>query len=186
MDVNSLYADIDYEGEANACCKKLEIRKNKTVLLSTLKSFILLILKSIFFRFCNIFYLQKKGTVIGIPMATNYATLSMNMFVTLFLNEFHKKSGKKHVIWVRFIDDIFFIWTDGIDLLKEILPFCQKYSETKNMKSVIKLEISQSTKTINFLDVFITLKQLTLSTTVFPKSADAHICLNLKSCHPNI
>ena len=110
----------------------------------------------------------------------------MNMFFTLLLNEYHKKSGKKHVIWVRFIDDIFFIWTDGIDLLKEILPFCQKYSETKNMKSVIKLEISKSTKTINFLDVFITLKQLTLSTTVFPKSADAHICLNLISCHPNI
>ena len=52
------------------------------------------------------------------------------------------------------------------------------------MKSVIKFEISESTKTINFLDICITLNQQTLSTTVFSKPADAHIYLNPKSCHP--
>ena len=56
-------------------------------------------------------------------------------------------------------DDIFFIWTDGEDSLKEFLVFYQKYSEAKNMKSVIKFVISQSTKTINFLDVFIALNK---------------------------
>ena len=61
MDVNSLYADIDYEREANACYKKLETRKNKTVLLSTLKSFILLILKSIFFGFVIFFIYKNRG-----------------------------------------------------------------------------------------------------------------------------
>ena len=86
--------------------------------------------------------------------------------------------------WKRFIDDIFFIWTDDEDWLKEVLVFCQKYSKTKNMKSVIKFEVSHSTKTINFLDVCITLNQQTLLTTVFSKPADAHIYLNPKSCHP--
>ena len=74
--------------------------------------------------------------------------------------------------------------TDGEDSLKGFLAFCQKYIETKNMKSAIKFEISQSTKTISFLDVCITLNQQTLSTTVFSKPADAHIYLNPKSCHP--
>ena len=87
-------------------------------------------------------------------------------------------------MWLRFIDDIFFIWTDGEDSLKEFLALCQKYSETKNMKSVIKFEISPSTKTINYLDVCITLYQQTLSTTVFSKPTDAYIYLNPKSCHP--
>ena len=86
--------------------------------------------------------------------------------------------------WKRFIDDIFFIWTDGEDSLKEFLAFCQEYSKTKNMKSVIKFEISHSIKTINFLDVCITLNQQTLSTTVFSKPTDAHMYLNPKCCHP--
>ena len=120
----------------------------------------------------------------GTPVAANYADLFMNMFETSFLNDSHKKTGKKHLIWLRFIDDIFFIWTNVEDSLEKFLAFCQKYSETKNMKSVIKFEISQSTKTVNFLDVCITLNQQTLSTTVFSKPTDAHIYLNPKSCHP--
>ena len=48
----------------------------------------------------------------------------------------------------------------------------------------IKFEISQSTKTINFLDVCITLNQQTLSTILFSKPTDAHIYLNPKSFHP--
>ena len=87
-------------------------------------------------------------------------------------------------IQLRFINDIFFIWTDGENSLKEFLVFCQKYSETKNMKSVIKFEISQSIKTINFLDINTTLNQQILSATVFSKPKDAHINLNPKSCYP--
>ena len=87
-------------------------------------------------------------------------------------------------IWLPFIDDVFFIWTDGEDLLKKFLAFCEKYSETNNMKSVIKFKISQSTKTINFLDIYITLNQQALSTTVFSKPTGAHIYLNPKSCRP--
>ena len=52
------------------------------------------------------------------------------------------------------------------------------------MKSAIKIKISQSTKTINFVDVCITLNQQTLSPTVFSKPTDAHIYLNPKPCPP--
>ena len=82
--------------------------------------------------------------------------------------------------WKRFIDDIFFIWTDGEDWLKEFLVFCQKYSKTKNMKSVIKFEISHSTKTINFLDVCITLNQQTLPPSFQnPQALTSTLTLNL-------
>ena len=69
-------------------------------------------------------------------------------------------------------------------IMQSYLWSCLKYSETKNMKSVIKFKISQYAKTINFLDVCITLNQQNLSTTVFSKPTDAHIYLNPKSCHP--
>ena len=157
MDVNSLYTNIDHEEGADACYNKTETRKNKTVPSNTLKYCILLILKSNIFRFCNTFHIQKKGTAMGTPMAANYANLFMDMFEHHFLMTSTKKTGKKPLIWLRFIDDIFFIWTDGEDSLKEFLAFCLKYSETKNMESALKFEISQSTKTINFLDVCITL-----------------------------
>ena len=49
-----------------------------------------------------------------------------------------------------------------------------KYSE-KKISSVIKVEISQSIKTISFLDVCSTPNQRTLSTAVFPKP--------LNTCH---
>ena len=53
------------------------------------------------------------------PIAANYANLFMDMFETTLLNDFHKKTGKKPLIWLRFIDVIFFISTDGEDSLKE-------------------------------------------------------------------
>ena len=84
----------------------------------------------------------------GSPVAANYADLFMDMLETSLLNDFHKKTGKKLLIWLRFIDDIFFIWTDVEDSLKEFLAFYQKYSETKNMKSVIT-SISYSSPLIN-------------------------------------
>ena len=74
------------------------------------------------------------GKAMGTPIVANYANLFMDMFEISLLNDFHKKTGKKPLIWLRFIDDVFFIWTDGEDSLNECLAFCQKYSETKNMK----------------------------------------------------
>ena len=37
------------------------------------------------------------------PMAANYAKLNMNMFETSLLIDVHKKTGKKPLIWLRFI-----------------------------------------------------------------------------------
>ena len=54
-----------------------------------------------------------------------------------------------------------------------------------NMRSVIKFEIPQSSKIINFLDVCITLNQRTLTTTVFSKPTDTPIYLNPKFCYPD-
>ena len=75
------------------------------------------------------------------PMTANYANLFKHIFETSLLNDFRRNTGKNPFIWLHFINDIFFVSTDGEDSLKELLVFCQKYNETKNMKSVIKFEI---------------------------------------------
>ena len=56
----------------------------------------------------------------GSPMAANYENLFMDMFELSFLNDFYKETGKKPSMWLRFIDDIFFILTHGKESLKRI------------------------------------------------------------------
>ena len=53
-------------------------------------------------------YKQIKGTAMGTPMAVNYANLFLNKFETELLMEFEKEFGVKPLVWMRYIDDIFF------------------------------------------------------------------------------
>ena len=51
MDVSSLYTNIDHEEGTEACFKKLEERKNKSIPSIVIKTLIFMILKSNTFRF---------------------------------------------------------------------------------------------------------------------------------------
>ena len=80
MDVSSLYTNIDHEEGAEACFKKLEERKNKSIPSIVIKNLILMILKSNAFRFGNEYFRQKTGTALGTPMAPNYADIFTDSF----------------------------------------------------------------------------------------------------------
>ena len=54
---------------------------------------------------------------------------------------------------MRYIDDIFFIWTNGEDTLKDFIKFCDNYSGSRKMKSNIRYESCSSNESVNFLDV---------------------------------
>ena len=184
MDVSSLYTNIDHNEGADACFQKLETRTNKHIPSIVIKRLILSILESNVFQFGLKFLIQIMGTAMGTPMACNYANIFMDNFETKLLNDYFKKSGKRPLIWFRFIDDIFFIWNDDQQSLNDFLNFCQNYSDLKKMKSKIKFEVCQSIERVNFLDVTVSIKEGTLATTVFSKPTDAHIYLNATSCHP--
>ena len=100
------------------------------------------------------------------------------------LNDYYQKTKRKPLIWLRFIDDIFFIWPHGHETLNDFLDFAQNYSSSKRMKSKIKFEIHQSTESVNFLDVNITLTNGRLSTSLYSKPTDSHLYLDNSSCHP--
>ena len=65
MDVSSLYANIHHEEGAEACFKKLEERKNKSVPSIVIKNLILMIFNSNPFRFSNEYCSQIIGTAMG-------------------------------------------------------------------------------------------------------------------------
>ena len=74
-------------------------------------------------------------------MAPNYANLFMDNFEKNLLRDYSQKTGLSPLVWFRFIDDIFFIWTGNKDSLDHFISFTQNYSKSKNMKSKIKSEI---------------------------------------------
>ena len=133
MDVSSLYTNINHEEGAQACFEKLQQRKNKRIPSLLLKNLILIVLKSNVFRFGNCIYQQIKGTAMGTPMAPNYANLFMDKFERTLIDDYRKKTGLTPLVWYRYIDDIFFIWTHGNDTLDDFTNFTQNVGESINM-----------------------------------------------------
>ena len=61
------------------------------------------------------------GTAMGTPMAPNYANLFMTQVETDMLNDYEAETGLRPIIWLRYIDDIFFLWTYDEQSLKDLL-----------------------------------------------------------------
>ncbi|XP_066926568.1 uncharacterized protein [Clytia hemisphaerica] len=153
MDVASLYTNIDHEEGANACFDHLEQRNKKSISSSYLKKLILLVLRVKRIPIWEQHLPPIKGTAMGTPMAPNYANLFMASLETKMLDEYYELTKLRPLVWYRYIDDIFFIWTHGNESLNQFIDFCNNFSKNRKMKSTIQYETHQSTDSVNFLDV---------------------------------
>ena len=82
------------------------------------------------------------------------------------------------LIWLRYIDDIFFIWIHGE---KELEKFMSSFdSFTPNLKFTYE----SSKKDISFLDLKVSLTKGKLSTDLHIKATDCHQYLHYSSGHP--
>ena len=89
--------------------------------------------------------------------------------------EIFEKSHVQAYLWLRDLDDIFCIWTKGLENLKEFLGFLN------NVHPSIKFTMEYYQKQINILDVLISknYNESSLITTLFTKSFDTHQYLML-------
>ena len=78
------------------------------------------ILKLNYFNFGNQPFLQVKGTAMEIEMAPQYANIFMANLEKNFLQNTHNKP----LIYLRYIDDIFLLWTHGEE---KLLPILQRF-----------------------------------------------------------
>ena len=102
------------------------------------------------------------------------------MFLSIFEYDMLDQYHIKPFICLHYIDDIFMIWNESEDKLKDFLP----YINTAN--PAIQFTHAHSFKSINFLDVFVTLTDDgTISTDLYIKPIDTHQYLHVNSCHPN-
>jgi peptide-methionine (R)-S-oxide reductase len=128
------------------------------------------------FEFNSEFFLQKSGTAIGTKMAPAYA----NVFMCEFERDLLSRSVYRPYAWFRFIDDIFLVWTEGEERLKEFLTFMNSLNPS------IQFTSDFSYSRVNFLDVSVSLgPDGTITTDLFVKPTDTHQYLQWTSCHPN-
>ena len=139
----SLYTNIPHNEGINACDHFLRTSSHNTIPTGTLCDLIRMILTMNNFSFNDNHYLQIHGTAMGTKMAPSYANLFLGYFET---NALENAPFKPHT-WLRYIDDIFMIWTEGLDNLKIFIDYLN------NIHSTIKFTSSRSFTHIPFLDV---------------------------------
>ena len=112
----------------------------------------------------------------GTRVAPTYANLFMSKLETDMLNSYQLKPK----IWLRYIDDIFFIWEHGEEELTKWLEHLNNYHKT------IKFTSEWSTEKINFLDTWVQKGQdrNKLYTNLHTKPTDTNSYLRYDSAHP--
>ena len=126
------------------------------------------------FKFLGQHYLQMSGTAMDSKIAPSYANLFMGMSEKQMLSSYKHKP----LVYFRYMDYIFMIWTGGEDSLNDFLTHCN--SQTKN----IQFEQTISNASIPFLVVSVTLEDGKLTTDLYCKFPDKHQYLYHRSCHP--
>ena len=118
---------------------------------------------------------QDSGTAIGTKCAPTYACIYKDEVETEFL----KTQERTPPIWFRYIDDISFIWTHGMEHLE---TFLQKLN---NFNPDLKFTYESKEKEISLLDVKVKLNEGEISMDLCIKSSDSHQYLHFTSTHFN-
>ena len=128
------------------------------------------------FRFNGEVFLQRSGTAMGTRVAPTYANIFMSDFEDRFVYTYHKQPR----LWLRFIDDIFFIWEHGELELQNFLDYLNGVHPT------IKFTSEHSSEKVNFLDVWAVKREDGyLITDLYSKPTDSNNYLHYRSAHPS-
>ena len=178
IDVKSLYTNIPNDEGIKACIDMLEDYNHHDTHTEHRTEILSIILNQNFFTFNNEYFLQIHGTTMGTPMAPTYANIFMAVLEKeLLLNA---PGGLIPLEWIRFIDDIFAIWTHGIETLNKFLDYINELHRT------IKFDYTFSHKTVNFLDTTIYLNNDNkLESDLYIKPTDRTLLLHHNSFHPH-
>ena len=126
-DVRSLNTSIPHKEGLEALKKHFIMRKYREKKANTILEFSELVLNSNQFKFLGQHYLQMSGTAMGTEMTPSYANLFMGVLEKQMLSSYKHKP----LVYLRYIDDILMIWTDGEDSLNDFVTHCN--SQNKNI-----------------------------------------------------
>ena len=116
---------------------------------------------------------QISGTAIGAKFAPPYACI----FIDRVEREFLEAEDIKPWVWLRYIDDIFFIWTEGENKLESFLQRLNTFHPN------LKFTHEKSKTSVNFLDVVVRINGDKFETDLYSKPTDCHQFLEFNSAH---
>ena len=176
MDVRSIYTSIQTNEDIAVTKKRYDSYFHKTLPTKVITTFLALILTLNNFLFNSKFYLQINGCAMGTICAAAYANIFRAEFEQ---NYIYPLTKDKSVLFLRYTDDIFMIWTKSEKHLKDFT------SELNQRHASIKFDYKFDCKQIEFLDILLHIdEQSKLQTTFFRKSSDRQNFLNAKLEHP--
>ena len=124
IDVVGLYPHSLHNEGVEAIRKILNTRTNQEIPTDDIVDLAELVLKNNNFEFDGKHFLQKCG--IGTRMAPAYANIFMDDLESRLLD----LAPVKPYLWLRYIDDIFMVWTAGEEQLQEFLQWINQYHNT--------------------------------------------------------
>ena len=173
-DVVGLYPSIPHDAGLKTSYEKLEERTEKKIPSANLVEMADFVLKNYFFEFDTKIIQQISGTAIGTKCAPPYACLFMDRVE----NEFLDSELVKPWLWLRYIDDVFFIWTESEEKLEGFL------NRLNDFHPNLKFTHEKSKSSVNFLDVSVSIVDNKIETDLYCKPTDCHQFLHFNSAHP--
>ena len=173
-DVVGLYPSIPHKAGLEALRRRLNKRETFEIPTEAMVQMAEFVLKNNFFEFNREVKRQKSGTAIGTKFAPPYACIFMDEVETEFL----KSQELQPFLWLRYIDDIFFIWTHGTQELDSFLNELNKFHPN------LSFTYETSEERVNFLDLNVSIRNGAISTDLYIKPTDGHQYLHYKSSHP--
>ena len=174
VDVVGIYPSIPHEAGLQALEEALGNRNHKQIPTEKLLKMAQFVLKNNFSEFNNDVFQQISGTAIGTKFTLPYACIFMDQIETNFL----RTQSHQPMVWFRYIDDIFFIWTHGEEKPEEFMADFNAFNLN------IQFTYESSKKSIAFLDLDVALNNGTLDSNVHVKPTDRHQYLLYSSSHP--
>ena len=154
----------------------LETHFDKSILSNSLCDLASIILKNNYFENQELKYLQKRGFVI----ATKFAPPHSSLFMTELEKRIFQNSQFNPFLWLRYLDEIFGIWTQCSQKLNKLFNCINSLHPTVNFTK------DYSTTEINFLGVTVTKVGNKLETDLYCKPTDTHQYHDAQSCHRNV
>ena len=153
----------------------LEAREHKAVSTEDLVKMARFVLENNYFEFNGDVKKQISGTPIGTKFALTYACIFMDDIETKF---WHSQPVQP-LVWFRYFDDIFFIWTHGNEKLEKSLD------DLNSFHNNIKLTHESSKANVIVLDLIVKLSKGRLTTDLHARDTDQHQYLHFNSSHPD-
>ena len=152
MDVTNLYGSIPHTDGVRSFKNAMETRLDKSVPTNFLISLLWLILTYNIFEFDGKLFKQMVGCAMGSSISVVYACLFMCDLEEKMLEKWR---GTKPKRWMRFIDDIWFLWNGTEDELKQFQGFLDTFHPTIRFT----MEYDAKERSCNFLDTKVWIDQ---------------------------